>query len=93
VPPAMAPDMTPAPIAVPTLHADPLFIAQIVKAVIEAIPGASAPTIPIASAVQTTPAATKKADNMVTLVRIVKSMRELGCGPFLGEPDAEVAGR
>jgi hypothetical protein len=89
VPPAT----TPAPATVPTLHVDPLFIAQIVKAVIEAMPGASAPTIPVAPAVQTAPAATKKADNVVTLVRIVKSMRELGCEPFLGEPDAEIAGR
>jgi hypothetical protein len=89
----MAPDTTPAPAAVPTLHTDLLFIAQIVRAVIEAMSGASAPTIPIASAVQTASASTTKADNMVTLVRIVKSMRELGCGPFLGEPDAEIAGR
>jgi hypothetical protein len=89
VPPAT----TPAPAAVPTLHVDPLFIAQIVRAVIEAMPGASAPTIPVAPAVQAVPAATTKADNVVTLVRIVKSMRELGCEPFLGEPDAEIAGR
>jgi hypothetical protein len=64
-----------------------------VRAVIEAMPGASTPTIPIASAVQAAPVATKKADNVVTSVRIVKSMRELGCEPFLGEPDAEIAGR
>jgi len=89
VPPAT----TPAPAAVPTLHVDPLFIAQIVRAVIEAMPGASAPTIPVAPAVQAAPAATTKADNVVTLVRIVKSMRELGCEPFLGEPNAEIAGR
>ena len=37
--------------------------------------------------------ATIKADSVVTLVRIVKSMRELGCKPFLGEPDAEIVGR
>jgi len=93
VPPAMAPDTTLTPATVPTLHADPLFIAQTVRAVIEAMPGASALTILIASAVQTASAATTKADNMVTLVRIVKSIRELGCRPFLGEPDAEIAGR
>ena len=93
VPPVMAPTTTPAPAAVPTLHVDPSFIAQIVRAVIEAMPGASAPTIPIAPAVQTAPAAMTKADNVVTLVRIVKSMRELRCEPFLGELDAEIAGR
>jgi phage gp46-like protein len=30
---------------------------------------------------------------VVTLVRAVKSMRELGCDSFSGEPDAEIAGR
>ena len=37
--------------------------------------------------------ATKGVDNVVTLVWIVKSMRELGCERFLGEPDAEIVGR
>jgi hypothetical protein len=89
----MAPAMTPAPAAVPTLHVDPLFIAQIVRVVIKAMSSALAPTIPIAPTVQAAPATTTKADNVVTLVRIVKSIRELGCEPFLGEPDAEIAGR
>jgi len=88
VPLVMAPATTPAPAAVPTLHVNPLFIAQIVRAGIEAMLGASALTIPIALAVQAA-----KADNVVTLVQIVKSMRELGCEPFLGEPDPEIAGR
>jgi len=57
------------------------------------MPGASTLTIPIAPAVQAAPAATKKADNVVTSVRIVKRMRELGCEPFLGEPDAKIVGR
>ena len=30
---------------------------------------------------------------MVTLVRVVKSIQELGCDSFSGEPDAEIAGR
>jgi len=93
VPPAMAPTTTPAPAVVPTLHVDPLFTAQIVRAVIEAMSGASAPTIPIAPAVQAAPATTTKAENVVTLVRIVKNIRELGCEPFLSEPDAEIVGR
>jgi hypothetical protein len=93
VPPVIAPASTPALAAVPTPHVDPLFIAQIVRAVIEAMPGALAPTIPISPVVQAAPTAMTKADNVVILVRIVKSMRELGCEPFLGEPDAEIAGR
>ena len=63
------------------------------RAVIEAMFGASTPTIPITPVVQTALVATIKADGVVTLVRIVKSMRELGYEPFLGEPDAEIAGR
>jgi hypothetical protein len=29
----------------------------------------------------------------VLLVRLVKSMREMGCQPYIGEQDAERAGR
>ena len=32
-------------------------------------------------------------DNVIALVRNIKSMGELGCEPFLGEQDAEIAGR
>jgi uncharacterized metal-binding protein len=64
-----------------------------VRAVIEAMFGASTLTILIAPVVQTALVATTKADSVVTLVRIVKSMRELECKPFLGEPDAEIARR
>jgi len=32
-------------------------------------------------------------DNVVLLVRLVKSMREMGCEPYMGEHDAEIAGR
>jgi hypothetical protein len=84
---------TPVPAAMPTLHADPALIAQIVRAVIEAMLGASAPTAPVAPAVQTILVATAPVDSVVTLVRTVNSVRELGCEPFLGEPDAEIAGR
>lgn len=77
----------------PTLHADPALITQIVRAVIEAMPGALASTAPVAPAVQTIPVATAPVDSVVTLVRTVKSVRELGCEPFLDEPDVEIAGR
>jgi len=30
---------------------------------------------------------------MVLLVRLVKSMREMGCEPYMGEQDAKIAGR
>ena len=40
-----------------------------------------------------TPAVPVSADNVVTLVRLVKSMREMGCEQYMGAEDAEVAGR
>jgi hypothetical protein len=39
------------------------------------------------------PLSTALRDNVVTLVRWVKSLRELGCEAFMGEEDAEIAGR
>jgi len=32
-------------------------------------------------------------DNMVLLVRLVKSMREMGCESYMGGQDAEIVGR
>jgi len=32
-------------------------------------------------------------DNVMLLVRLVKSMREMGYEPYMGEHDAEIAGR
>jgi hypothetical protein len=47
----------------------------------------------VALATQIPQVAPTPVDNVVTLVRAVKSMRELGCDSFSGEPDAEIAGR
>ena len=32
-------------------------------------------------------------NSVVLLVRLVKSMREMGCEPYMGEQDSEIAGR
>jgi hypothetical protein len=32
-------------------------------------------------------------NNVVLLVRLVKSMRKMGCEPYMGEQDAEIAER
>jgi hypothetical protein len=32
-------------------------------------------------------------DSVMLLVRLVKSMREMGCEPYMGEQDAEIAER
>jgi hypothetical protein len=75
---------TSVPVAMPTLHVDLTLIAHIVRVVIEAMPGASASTTLLAPIIRTTLVVTTLVDNMVTLVRTVKSMRELGCESFFG---------
>ena len=45
--------MAQVPATMPTLHADPALIAQIVRVVIEVMPGASTPTALVTPAVQT----------------------------------------
>jgi branched-subunit amino acid transport protein len=55
------------------------------------MPGIVAPTALVAPAVLvplTALATTIDSDNVIALVWTVKSMRELGCEPFLGEQDA-----
>ena len=46
-----------------------------------------APIIPTVSEAATA------TNGVVQLVRLVKSMREMGCEPYSGEQNAEVAGR
>jgi hypothetical protein len=47
----------------------------------------------VAPATQIPQVAPTPLDNVVTLVWVAKSMRELGCDSFSGEPDVEIAGR
>jgi hypothetical protein len=51
------------------------------------------PAPPVAPAMQVPPVAPAPMDSVVTLVRVVKSMRELGCKSFAGELDAVIVGR
>jgi len=46
-----------------------------------------------APALQTTLEVSATTDNTVLLVRLVKSMREMGCEPYMGEYDAKIARR
>jgi hypothetical protein len=87
------PPTTAVPATTPAPYADPVFIAQIVRAVIETMPQLPVPTPLVAPATQIPQVAHTPVDNVVTLVRVVKSMRELGCDSFSGEPDVEIAGR
>jgi len=59
----------------------------------ETMPQLPVPTPPVAPATQIPQVALIPVDNVVTLVRVVKSIRELGCDSFSGEPDAKITGR
>jgi hypothetical protein len=68
------------PVAAPAPYTNPIFLAQVVRVVIESMSG-------------TAPVTLVSSDNITVLVRTVKNMRELGCEAFLGEQDAEITGR
>ena len=69
------------PIRTPTSYANLTFITQIVRTMVDTMKSALAPTALIAPVlVVTTPI-----DIEVALVRTIKSIREMGCEPFLGD--------
>lgn len=70
-----------APTGAPTLIMDPTFLKQLVRAVRASMSNTTSPVTP------------SSIDHAVALVWLVKKMREMGCEPFLGEQDAEVARR
>lgn len=81
------------PTGLPPQSVDPGLLAQIVKAVMEGMAGATTRTISTTQIPQVAPIPSTTTDKVVPLVRLVKSMREMTCEPFLGEHDAEIAGR
>jgi len=78
---------------VPPQYVDAGLLIQIVKAVMEGMVGSATQTTPTIQMPQTAPMTSTTMDNVVLLVRLVKSMREMGCEPYMGEQDVEVAGR
>ena len=58
----------------------------------EGMAGSVTQTTPTTQIPQAAPMTSMTTDNVVPLVRLVKSMREMGCEPYMGEQDAE-AGR
>jgi hypothetical protein len=66
------------PVAAPLLYPDLASLAQLVRVGMTEMSG---------------PLSTTPKDIVVNLVRWVKSLRELGCEAFMGEEDAEIAGR
>jgi len=80
-----APQTTPAGPSVS--YVDPMLLAQLVKAVMEGMANAatSMPAPPPAPIIPTVSEAATTTNDMVQLVRLVKSMREMGCEPYSGE--------
>ena len=76
-------------------YVDPMLLAQLVKAVMEGMANAATPipAPPPAPIIPTVSEAATATNDVVQLVRLVKSMREMGCEPYSGEQNAEVAGR
>jgi hypothetical protein len=72
-----------------------MLLAQLVKAVMEVMANAATPmpAPPPAPIIPTVSEATIATNDVVHLVCLVKSMREMGCEPYSGEQDAEVVGR
>jgi len=59
----------------------------------EGIAGSATQTTPTTQIPQAAPMTSMTTDNVVPLVRLIKNMREMGCEPYMGEQDAEIAGR
>jgi hypothetical protein len=76
-------------------HVDPMLLTQLVKAVMESMANVATlmPASPLAPIIQTISEAATTTNDVVHLVHLVKSMREMGCEPYSGEQDAEVAKR
>jgi hypothetical protein len=72
-----------------------MLLAQLVKAVMEGMANAATPMPAPAPApiIPTVSEAVTATNDVVQLVCLVKSMREMGCEPYSGEQNAEVAGR
>ncbi|KAB5534157.1 hypothetical protein DKX38_017243 [Salix brachista] len=72
------------PIGVPPQYVDAGLLVQIVKAVMEGMEGSATRTTPTTQMPQVTPMTNMTMDNVVPLVRLVKSLREMGCEPYIG---------
>ena len=69
------------------------LLVQIVKAIMEGMASSPTQTTPTTQIPHAAPMTSMTTDNVVPLVRLVKSMREMGYEPYMGEQDVEIAGR
>jgi len=67
-------------------YVDPMLLAQLVKAVMEGVANVATamPAPPPAPIIPTVSEAATTTNDVVQLVHLVKSMREMGCEPYLG---------
>jgi len=82
-----------APIRAPTLYVDPNLITWIIRAMVGTMTNASTFTTLVSPIVLVAPVVMTSKNNMVALVQIMKSLRQMGYKPFLGDQDAEITGR
>jgi hypothetical protein len=75
------------PVGPSVSYVDPMLLAQLVKAKIEGIANVATPMpAPLpAPIIPTVSEAATATNDVVHLVRLVKSMREIGCEPYSGE--------
>jgi hypothetical protein len=73
------------PIVMPPQYVDPYLLVQIVKAVMEGMDGFMTKATPATHIPQVAPRSVMTTNNMVLLVWVVKSIREMGCELYLGE--------
>jgi hypothetical protein len=81
------------PTRVPPSCVDPGLLAQIVKAVMEGMTSSTTQEVPATQILQVASGSVVTTGSVVLLVRLVKSMREMGCELYLGEQDAKIGGR
>lgn len=73
------------PMGMPPQYVDPYLLVQIVKAVMEGMDGFTKKATPTTHIPQVAPRSVMTTNNMVLLVWVVKSTREMGCELYLGE--------
>ena len=74
------------PVGPSVSYVNPMLLAQLFKAVMEGMANAATPmpAPPLAPIIPTISEAATSTNDAVQLVRLVKSMREMGCEPYSG---------
>lgn len=70
---------------IPPPNVDPRLLIQIVKVVMEGMATSMTQIVPATQVPQATTGIIPTTNSVVSLIRLVKSMREMDCEPYLGE--------